>query len=298
MKVWKTLFASLVLIITVLGLTLVQKPDDKLHLIACDVGQGDAILVVYGQTQILIDGGPGLKVLDCLSKHLLYNDREIELVILTHPQIDHYGGLIEVFRRYKVDTFLAGALESSAQEYQVLKKEVGGSGAKLLNPGVGLILRVGKIYIDILHPSNNFMLANASYIGEVQNANTLGAYTSNKDANDFSIVAELSLGGFKALFTGDISPESEALILNEGLIQHVQYIKVPHHGSKNGLTQGFLEAATPEVAVISVGKTNRYGHPNQEILEMLQVKGIQILRTDLLGDIEIISDGKNWWFQK
>lgn len=288
MKIWKLSYAILALFIALLGLTFVEKPDSRLHLIACDVGQGDATLVIHGEIQILIDGGPDSKVLDCLGRYAPYNDREIELVILTHPQIDHFGGLIEVFRRYKVNDFLVSGLDSGTEAYQVLKKEVGGQGVRVINPDTGLSLRLGKIYIDILHPSQQFVLTNSIKTGTGNSQAIMGAYTSKKDSNDFSIVARLSVDSFSILLTGDISPGSEAFLLSEGLIQPADYIKIPHHGSKNGLTQTFLDAVEPKVALISVGKDNRYGHPNREILDMLKAKGVQILRTDEVGDIEII----------
>lgn len=297
MKVWKIINAFLILVISLLGLVLINRPDTNLHLIACDVGEGDAILAVYGQTQILFDGGPGSKVIDCLSRHLPFDDREIELVVLSHPQIDHYGGLIEVFRRYRVDTFLASSLDSGTESYRVLKKAVGGSGVRIVNPDVDMVLRVDKLYLDIVHPSEAFLRTNAAFIGNNATRDALGAYASNKDANDFSIVARLSLGNFKALLTGDISPESEQYLLSQNIIQPAEYIKIPHHGSKNGLTQAFLDAVEPKVAVISVGKDNQYGLPNQEILEMLSQKGVKTYRTDETGDIEVTSNGKDYWIK-
>lgn len=234
-------------------------------------------------------------MIDCLSRHLPFDDREIELVILSHPQIDHYGGPIEVFRRYRVDTFLASSLDSGTESYRVLEKAVGGSGAKVVNPDIAMVLRLGKLYLDIVHPSEAFLRTNAVFIGNNVTRDALGAYASNKDANDFSIVAKLSLGDFSALLTGDISPESGQYLLSQNIIQPAEYIKIPHHGSRNGLTQAFLDAVEPKVAVISVGKDNQYGLPNQEVLEMLAQKGVKTYRTDEAGDTEIVSDGKRFW---
>ena len=84
-------------------------------------------------------------------------------------------------------------------------------------------------------------------------------------------------------------------VLATGLINDVEYIKTPHHGSKNGLTLELLEASMPEVAVISAGKNNRFGHPHKEVLEMLKNAGVEIYRTDEMGDIEIVSDGNEFW---
>lgn len=279
MKKWRIIFGLLILLSGSLGLLITRAPDERFHLVACDVGQGDAFLAYYGQTQILFDAGAGTRVLDCLAKYLAPDDRTIELVILTHPQIDHFGGLIEVFDRYQVDSFLFSELDSGTLEYQVLKSKVGGSGIKVIRPDEDLRLRMGKIYLDILHPSEAFVLSPDN---------------AKKDANDFSIVVKLSFDNFDALLTGDISPESETLLVGRGLITPVEYLKVPHHGSKNGLTQQVLDLAEPEVAIISVGKNNSYGLPSPEIITILEQKGVKTLRTDTLGDIEVISDGQNW----
>jgi len=289
-KAWKYIYGILALATSLLVLAIFSLPDSKLHLIACDVGQGDAILAVYKNTQILVDGGPDRKVLDCLGKYVPFWDREIEVVILTHPQDDHYGGLIDVFKSYQVDYFLANAVDSSTQGYQVLKDLVGGSDVGVVNPTTGTSIRLGLLHLDIVWPSEAKILEeNAS-----EKKKTLGAFTTKDDLNTFSIVANLSLGDFDALLTGDIRQDTIEAILMTGGIHDVEYIKVPHHGSKNGLTKELVDATTPEVVVISVGKNNRYGHPNQETLDLLKTANVKILRTDEIGDIEIISDGKFW----
>jgi competence protein ComEC len=273
-------------------------PEKKLSLVACDVGQGDAILVIYGKTQILIDGGSDNSLLDCLSSYMPFWDREIEVVLLNHPQIDHFGGLIEVFKRYNVGTFLATSLDSSSQKYQALKSAVGGSGAKIVNPTTGMVVRCGLLYLDIVHPSQQFLEANGAGYIPIVDSGVLGAFTFLQDPNEFSVVAILSLGEFNALLTGNIGPEISniiAKILVASNSRSIEYIKIPHHSSKNGLSPELLDVTRPEVAVISVGKENRYGRPHEEILKILGDKDIKILRTNLEGDIEVVSDGKNWW---
>jgi competence protein ComEC len=287
---WKYLFGVPVLIVVTVWLAVIVSPDNKLHLIACDVGQGDAILATYRKTQILIDGGPDRSVLTCLSEHMPFWDREIEVVILTHPEADHFTGLIEVFKRYRVKTLVATPLDVSSQGYQVLKNIVGGSGTRVVNPTSGMVIRLGLLYLDIVYPaSKNLGLTNPSVNNDV-----LGAFSSNQSPNDFSIVANLRLGEFDALLTGDIGPKVISDVLATGKIRDIDYIKIPHHGSKNGLTKELLEASVPEIAVISVGK-NPWGHPHQEVLQLLQEAGVRTLRTDQEGDIEIITDGKNTW---
>jgi competence protein ComEC len=287
---WKYLFGVLVLTVVTVWLAVIVSPDNKLHLIACDVGQGDAILATYRKTQILVDGGPDRSVLTCLSEHMPFWDREIEVVILTHPEADHLTGLIEVFKRYRVKTLVATPLDASSQGYQVLKNIVGGSGTRVVNPTSGMVIRLGLLYLDIVYPANKNLGLTNPFI----NNDVLGAFSSNQSPNDFSIVANLRLGEFDALLTGDIGPKVIDDVLATGKIRDIDYIKIPHHGSKNGLTKELLEASVPEIAVISVGK-NPWGHPHQEVLQLLQEAGVRTLRTDQEGDIEIITDGKNTW---
>ncbi len=293
MRLWKYIFTFLLLILSVLVIAILQLPDGNLHIIACDVGQGDAILVTYKNIEILTDGGPGNGVLDCLSKHIPFWDRELELVILTHPQKDHYFGLIEVFKRYKVDNFLFNPIESSSQEYGLLKSAVGGGGVTLLNPHQGMKMGLGLIYLDILSPNQELL----NGMEEKNGGDAIEKYTTKRDLNDFSVVYKLRLNKFNGLFTGDMSLEgSDTLALNS-TAGTVNYIKIPHHGSKNGLTENLLKTLVPKIAVISVGRNNTYGHPNKEILEMLEKYGVKIYRTDEVGDVEFVTDGEKFWMK-
>lgn len=294
---WKYTLSFLLLSTILVWLAILAIPGDNLSLIACDVGQGDAILAIYGKTQVLVDGGPDAKVLECLSKYLPFWDKKIEGVLLTHPQKDHLAGLVEVLKRYEVEVFIATPVDSSTMEFEVLKSLVGGKGIRLINPVSPMSIRFGLIYLDIVWPSGSFVFLNTSASGKAvvaQDSNVLGIYSTKRDLNDFSIVAVLKFGDFDALLTGDISQKIADEILATGLIKDVEYIKVPHHGSKNGLTQEFLDASTPEIAIISSGRNNPYGHPHQEVLKMLSEKGVKILRTDQEGDIKVSSDGKDW----
>jgi len=273
-------------------ISLFELPDDNLHIIACDVGQGDAILAIYKNIQILTDGGiPNGKVEECLSKHLPFWDREIEVVVNTHPQLDHYGGFIGVFKHYKVDYFVGNALSASASEYQVLRKEVGGSGTKVINPTTGMKIRYGLISYDIFWPSRDFLISE----GMTGVENKLGTFSSKRDPNDFSVQAILSLGTFNSLLTGDVGANIADLVIPNLPTRNIQYIKIPHHGSKYGLTPNYLKEFVPKLAVISVGKNNRYGHPTPEILDLLKSYEIKTLRTDEVGDVEVVTNGEKYW---
>lgn len=292
---FKYLFVFLALVAVLIWLAVLTYPKPRLKLVACDVGQGDAILAVYGKTQILVDGGVGNKVLDCLSRHIPFWDRQIELVVLTHPQLDHFGGLVEVFERFNVQVFLANNLDSSSQEYQALKTTVGVTGVRVVNPTEDTFVRVGLMQLDILHPSKMRLAEKLAPDIDKEEDKVLGAFITKEDPNDFSIVAKLTFGEFDALLTGDIMSPAIDEILKGGEVEDVEYIKVPHHGSKNGLTDELLVASTPEIAVISAGRGNSYGHPHKEVLDMLSRHKLQVFRTDETGDVVIESDGKNFW---
>lgn len=286
---YKTVLLMLLLIAAVVWLAVFSVKPKSLQLIACDVGQGDAILAVYGDFEILTDGGPpNGKVSECLSRYMPFWDREVEIIVNTHPQLDHYGGLIEVFKNYKVGKFVANGLDSGSQEYGVLKNQVESKGVDVVIPEKGMSIRYKMMHYDIFWPTEEFL----SYEGWPGDKENLGTFTSNRDPNDFSIQAILSFGEFYALLTGDIGENMSDQVLPQLPKIPVNYIKIPHHGSKYGLTEKFLGKINPSVAAISVAAKNRYGHPAPEIIKLLQDKNIKILRTDEFGDVVIVTDGK------
>ncbi len=287
MKNWRIILVILILLCVTVWLAVFATSQPKLKIIACDVGQGDAILLTYGTVQVLNDGGPDNKVLDCLNKYVPFWDRKIELVILSHPQKDHYMGLLEVSKRYNVGNFVQSGLTSGSLEYELLKEQVGGVGSNVLYARQGMKLRLGLIYIDIVWPPEDFLDIYTDVRGKGNSSNSV-EFTSKLDANKFSVVSIISLKDKDILLTGDISPDISDRVADYLLVNNeksIEYIKVPHHGSKNGLTQKLLKAVDPELAIISVGKNNSYGHPNKEILNILSGYGVKALRTDEIGDI-------------
>lgn len=255
--------------------------DKKLHIIACDVGQGDAILIKTPQnTDILIDGGPDDSILSCLGKHLPFWDRTIEIVILTHPHADHFVGLISVMKKYKILSFNAEKIENPSAAYIELLKQVKEDrvGERFLVQGDKFRLKDGVI-LETLWPTKDWI-----------DQNSLSEAKS--DVNGSSIIEKLSYGKFSILFTGD----SQSSVLNKisSLIGKMDVFKVPHHGSKTGLNSEILDVLSPKLAIISVGKNNKYGHPAILTVDFLNQFKIKILRTDEKGDIEIISEGNNF----
>ncbi len=289
------------LILILLWGTVLSLPDKNLHLVFCDVGQGDAILVSYGQTQILVDGGPDNKVSNCLSKHLPFWDRQIEMVVLTHADEDHFVGLIDVFKRYNVRHFVANSLMNNKpsfwQFYQLVLEEK----ASFYSPKAGEKIKIGNLLFQVLWPKDRlgdsriWRKENLIYFSS-ENSSLPGFLLTDKtfpeELNDTSIVLQLSFGQSRALLTGDITQEVESQLD----LRKVEILKVAHHGSKFSTSEEFLSKIKPKLAIISVGE-NRFGHPAQETLERLNKFGIKVLRTDEQGDIEIVSNGWGWYNQ-
>jgi len=235
-----------------------------------DVGQGDAIFIETPQgNQMLIDGGPGSAVLEKLGKAMPFWDRTIDLVVLTHPDADHISGLLEVLQRYQVENILWTGILCESAECQEWARLVEEEGANVFIAKSGLQIS-GLFYV--LYPDKSLE----------------GQRVSN--TNNTSIVMRLDYGADSFLFTGDIDQSVEKKLENID----AEVLKVAHHGSKTSTAPEFVEAVSPQIAVISVGKDNKYGHPDVETLAILEKYGINVLRTDLNGDIRIFSNGNNF----
>jgi competence protein ComEC len=280
MRTWKYAFIFVGLLTALLTIAVIQLPDGNLHIIACDVGQGDAILIIHKNIQIITDGGPDDGVLTCLGRHIPFWDRQVELVISTHPDGDHITGLIEIIKRFEVDKILTNPINPGTQTYRLLESVEGSRGITHLNPDSVTDMRLGLIYLDV-----------------VSSSDSIKGTSTNKN----SIVYLLGFGRFKGVFTGDITSADTDSLAKKWDMGPVNYIKIPHHGSNNGLTQNLLEKIVPEgsntVGVISVGKDNQWKFPAKEILEMLEKYKVKILRTDEVGDAEVVTDGERFWIK-
>lgn len=272
-------------------------PDGKLHIFFCSVGQGDAAYIRTPSNQdMLIDGGPDDKVLACLGRHMPFYDRTLDMILLTHPQKDHMQGLISVVQRYSVKYFVIGVEGNETVGYKSLVEHIKKKNIPVKNLFTGDKFWFGKVEFDVLWPEREWVASHVSpsisNLSHLSNSNILGLSTSTQ-LNDFSYYLGLKYGSFSALFPGDGDIHIQPDILGLGILSSINILKVPHHGSKTGMLPEFLDKIKPALAVISVGK-NSYGHPTQEALKLLKDREIIIKRTDLSGDIEIISDGKEW----
>lgn len=240
--------------------------DQELALYFLDVGQGDSQLINFpGGAQILIDGGPNSKVLDSLARAMPLTDRYLDLVALTHPQLDHYGGLIEVLKNYKIGAFITSGRSSEAAGYQELLAIVKEKKIPLVFLRQKDRIRYLDNILEILSPSFKNLSA--------------------KDLNDSSLVAFLKTPAFTALYTGDIGFKVEKE-LSAKYDLTADILKVPHHGSKYSSSAAFLQEVNPKLSVIGVGK-NTYGHPTKETLGRLASVHSAVTRTDRDGLIQV-----------
>ncbi|MEX2012899.1 MAG: MBL fold metallo-hydrolase [Candidatus Levyibacteriota bacterium] len=276
----------LVILITVCALALcgiffyeqAKFNDGRLHVVICDVGQGDAIFIRTPKGQdVLIDGGRNSSVLSCLSNNMPFWDREIELVFATHPDADHIGGLESVLTSYKVLSFNTSEKTTDTQVFKRLQQEIQRQNISLR-----------YIYADDRYSLDSGVSISALWPTREYVSSDTGSF----ETNTFSLIQILSYGDFKALLTGDIEISTLNDLFSEPY--KIDVLKVPHHGSKTGLNSQILSLLNPVFAVISVG-SNSYGHPTPFILDLLNRQGIKTLRTDKSGEIEIISDGNTFW---
>lgn len=268
----------------------------------CNIGQGDATLVSIGTTQLLMDGGPGRQVLACLERHLPLGDKLIEVVVASHPDADHIGGLIEVLNHYQVGKLISGPEGKDTEVYRKLLQEINkhreSGELQVSNLYSGDRLTFGPVQATVVWPERQWVADRLSLASSNPNGSTavLGANTTDPDINDFSLVLHVQYGNFDLLINGDAESSVQDEELLTGLIpSDIEIMTEPHHGSRNGLLDEWLSNVSPQMTVISVGAKNRYGHPAPEILQRLQAAGVKVLRTDQFGDIVVESDGENWW---
>ncbi len=261
----------------VIGLWLVIFSLDfspKLKVAFLDVGQGDAILIEGPNgNQILIDGGSGRQVLRALGRELPFYDRTINLVIATHPDADHIGGLPFVFDRYRVLGIMDNGQTETAEDFVWFDKGAKKETPTRLKARGGQTVDLGNgAKLEILFPLRDM---------------------TGLETNRASIIVRLVYGANEFLLTGDAPQEIETYLVEKyGPQLQSDVLKLGHHGSRTSSGQNFLSTIKPQYAVISAGRDNRYGHPHQEVLVRLKEMNIFTTNTAKQGTIEFISDGK------
>jgi competence protein ComEC len=237
---------------------------DEVKVVFLDVGQGDAVLVMQGRSQVLIDGGRSGKILlERLGEYMPFGDRTIEAVVATHPDDDHIGGFVDMLEAYRVGALLKTNARGKNRAWEIIEGKLAEKHIRTVETFRDLDIRLPGASFETLFPFGPYGDAEV------------------KDTNATSIVMRLSVGKSVFLLTGDL-PSEEEKRLDPG---KVTVLKAGHHGSKYSTSDAFLEKIMPEEAVLSVGTGNSYGHPAQETLERLKHRGARILRTDMDGSI-------------
>lgn len=244
----------------------------------CDVGNGDAAYIrTRDGIDILIDAGKSRDVLDCLGREMPWYDRNIELAMISHPHIDHYGGFEGVYDVYSLDVLVIPTASSSAQTYGRVLNDAQRS-SSVIRTRAGETIRISPdVSLYVLWPPASY------YKPDDPNANSYVMIFSDRQ-NDI-------------LFTGDATPDVLSEIAKDPVFDtadDIEILKVPHHGSYNGLTDEFLAAVNPELSVISVGAENNYGHPSKRVLGMFDKRSEPYLTTAGEGSIVIIFGDNEW----
>lgn len=255
-----------------------SQKDGLLKIHFFDIGQGDAIFVeTPSGRQILVDGGPDNKVLSKLGEMMPFYDKDIDVVIVSHPHADHVVGLIDVLERYEIKNIIEAKESYSSSELRAWQEAVKTERTNNIEAIAGKVIDLGDgVTLTILHPFE-------SVVGD-----------NPKNPHDDVVVMMLKYKDLEVMLTGDMEDEVERHLIMAGENLNSDVLKVGHHGSKTSTSEEFLSAVSPEVAVIQVGAKNRYGHPSPEILERLKNYDIKYYRNDLDGDIKLVSDGLNY----
>ena len=275
-KWWKELLITILVASNiVVWVTLYQKrSSDILTVYFIDVGQGDAILVDSPQHgRVLIDGGRNRSILSELGRILPFGDTRLDIVIGTHPDFDHIGGLPAVVERYKVGAFLEPGVESDSDIDDELDKRLKEKNIPTILARRGIIVNFGDgAKLQILFPNQD---------------------VSNWETNKASVVAKLTYGSKSFLLTGDSPMQVENILLNlDSLPLSSDVLKVGHHGSRTSTSLTYAKTVSPEYVVISAGRDNSYGHPHQEVLDILEKIDAKVVSTADLGTIKFETDGK------
>jgi competence protein ComEC len=240
-----------------------------------DIGQGDAVFIESPTgAQMLYDAGPPTgAVLRALSKEMPFYDRSIDVAVFSHPDMDHVGGFADVFDYYHVDAMLEPGASSTNGVYDEVEKRIALKNIPRILARRGMVIDLGGgVNADILYPDRDM---------------------TNMETNAASIVMRIRYGSTSVVLSGDLPQEQEDYVVSlEGSALSSSILKLGHHGSRTSSSEVWLRTIHPQVATISAGKNNRYGHPHQEVLDLLKKLNIPYLVTFQEGTIDFESDGQ------
>lgn len=245
--------------------------DGDMKVYFFDVGQGDSIYIKAPNGEdILIDGGD-TKYSDDVVRYLTeLGVDDIEIMILTHPHNDHLAGLIDVLDNFTVKAVYSPRVTHTTRAYEDFVIAVKNQGLKFKEAKAGVELDIKGVNANFVAPANTY----------------------GSDLNNWSSVVRMEYGETSFLFTGDAETKSENDMISSGQNLNATVLKLGHHGSVTSSSNSFLDKVNPKYAIVSAGVGNKYGHPDGEILERMNSRGIEVFRTDLQGAIVASSDGK------
>ena len=277
----KRLLLPLLAVVILASVVVTNLPDNKLHISFLDVGQGDAILIQRGNQQILVDGGPSPQAVTLeMGSRLPFWDRTIELVVLTHPHDDHITGLVEVLDKYRVEQVLYADSDYDSSIYSEWLRLLEEKDIKSTPARAGQKIDLGGVVIEVLNPPKEILQGTES------------------DIDNNGVVLRLVIDEVSFLLMADVMWQGELELLSQRGVPESTVLKVGHHGSDTSTTSQLLAVVNPAIAVISADP-EAYGHPSDEVLARLEaiLEPEAIYRTDLMGTIEFITDGKKLWLR-
>lgn len=265
-------------IVSIVLWSVVIREDRKglLTFAVLDVGQGDALFIESPTgIQVLVDGGPNKNLIGEISKILPWYDRNIDMLIVTNPDRDHYEGFISFLNKYSTYVFVESGTVNDSGAYPALKDIIKNKNITTVTAKRGQVIDLGGgAYMEILFPDRD---------------------VSGLSANDGSIIMKLVYGETSVLLTGDTTSRIEEYVVElYGDKLDSTILKAGHHGSKTSNTEILVNKVTPEWTVISSGANNSYGHPHKEVLDVMEKGGVSMYSTCNNGRIIFESDGKNF----
>lgn len=269
---WIFFVGSVISCVVIFWSLYTEKRDTHLRVDILDIGQGDAILITTpNNTRLLVDTGPNQSIKHALGATLPMYIHHLDGMVLTHPDADHIGGAVDVFSLYDVPLLMTSSSSKETEITQAIdaipvsRMTLARGDRIMLDPAY-------NIYADVLAPDTHW---------------------NPKDANDTSIVLKVVYNNTCFILTGDASIAVEqALVHMYGNALDCDVLKAGHHGSRTSTSESFVGYISPTYVAISAGKDNTFGHPHQEVLDILSAFNVQILRTDELGTISFMSDGE------
>jgi competence protein ComEC len=272
------------------ALQTIQRPSIRF----LDVGQGDAILIRTPEFHtILVDAGPGSVVVDQLGKAMGFFDKTIDLFVLSHPDRDHFAGILDVFQKYKIDRILMTGVTSPDSMYEDFLAQAKANDVQIEFANADRDVQIGPdLYLDVLYPLKGQNLVGQMPSDKNDTSTMVRLVQKGGICGNCAICGNCGINNSKqktdnyhsiAILTGDAEFQEESEVLAAGEDVSADILKLGHHGSKYSTSVGFLDAINPKIAVVSAGAGNKYGHPAPETLE--KVKKLVVRRTDKEGTI-------------